>query len=64
MKTTTNLITKQIVSLVALRLADKTSDAQDAKYAKLVAELAKKTKKTPQHIRTYARRAARRSKMN
>lgn len=64
MKATTNLLTKQLVSIAVLRLADKSTEAKDAQYAKLVAELAKKTKKTPQHVRTYARRAARRAKLN
>jgi hypothetical protein len=66
MKTTTNLtaLNRSLVTLAALRLADKSTEKNDEKYAAIVAEVAKRTKKTPQHVRTYARRAARRAKMN
>ncbi len=56
----TDALTKRLVTLAKVRVVQgKSDDKIDARYTSTVAELAKRTKKSPQQIRTLARRRAR-----
>lgn len=57
----TDALMKRVITLAATRIAGKSDDKIDARYTKTVAEVAKRTKKSPQQIRTLARRRARSS---
>ena len=53
---------KRLVTLAKKRIVEEVSDDKiDARYTSTVAELAKRTKKSPKQIRTLARRRARAS---
>lgn len=54
-----NVLQERVISLARKRMIGATNEKLDASYTSVVAELAKRTRKSCQQIRTAARRRAR-----